>query len=183
MFIENETFKTIIPLNRKTLGEFAQNWQSWLGLPDASLLHLLTGLSKVSLPSQLGDVSWADLILHLVPSWREKGVKLEELKVPKNQVFETDKIKKVSSWRENGVKLLQKKYWYLISILSLTTEPITLKEMLTFLNYKNRTTFTENYLRPLRQTGLVTMTNLEKPTDPENKYIITEAGKLFLIGN
>jgi ATP-dependent DNA helicase RecG len=110
-------------------------------------------------------------------------VKPEALKVPKNQAFETGKIKKVPSWRENGAKLLQMKYWYLINILSLTTEPTTLKEMLTFWDYKNRTTFTENYLRPLRQTGLVTMTNPEKPTDPENKYIITEAGKLFLIGN
>jgi ATP-dependent DNA helicase RecG len=108
---------------------------------------------------------------------------LEELKVPKKQVFETDKIKKVSSWREKDVKLLQKKYWYLISILTLAAEPVTLKEMLAFLNYKNRTTFPENYLKPLRQTGLIKMTNPEKPTDPENKYRITEAGKLFLIGN
>ena len=113
----------------------------------------------------------------------KQGVKLEELKVPKNQVFDTDKIKKVSSWSENGVKLLQKKYWYLISVLSLATEPVTLKEMLTFLSYKNRTTFTENYLKPLRQTGLIKMTSPEKPTDPENKYVITEAGKLFLTAN
>lgn len=145
--------------------------------------HLEKGLAKIALPSSFGDVSWEDLILHLIPGWREKGVKLEELKVPKNQVFETDKIKEVSSWREKGVKLLQKKYWYLISILSLAAELVTLKVMLTFLNYKNRTTFTKSYLKPLRQTSLIKMTNPEKPTDPENKYKIAEAGKLFLIGN
>ena len=183
VFIENEPFKTIIPLNRKTLGDFAEEWQKWLELPEASLPHLQKGLAKTALPSSLGDISWEDLILYLIPGWRAKGVKLEELKVPKNQVFDTDKIKKVSSWSENGVKLLQKKYWYLISVLSLATEPITLKEMLTFLGYKNRTTFTENYLKPLRQTGLIKMTNPEKPTDPENKYVITEAGKLFLTAN
>lgn len=111
LFIENETFKTIIPLNRKSLGDFADNFQKWLGLPDETLPHLQNGLTKISLPSQLSDANWEDLILHLIPGWIEKGIKLEELKVPKNQMFEIDKIKKVSSWSENGVKLLQKKYW------------------------------------------------------------------------
>ncbi len=69
--------------------------------------------------------------------------------MPKNQAFETDKIKKDSSWREIGTKLLQIKYCYLINILSLTIELITLKEMLTFGDYKNRTTFTENYLEQI----------------------------------
>lgn len=182
LFIENETFKTIIPLVRKSFGEFAEKWQNWLGLPAETLPRLKEGLAKVSLPSQLGDVSWEDLILYLIPVWREKGVKLEELKAPKNQVFERDEIKKVSSWSQKGVKLLQKKYKYLISILSLTTEPATLKELLGWLDYKNRTTFSANYLRPLRQTGLISMTNPEKPNDPDNKYVITEAGKNFLIG-
>lgn len=183
VFIENEPFKTVLPLNRKTLGEFAQNWQWWLGLPDETLPHLLTGLSNVSLPSQLGDVSWEDLILYLIPSWREKGVKLEELKVPKNQVFELDKIKAIPSWSKNSSQLLTKKVWYLISILSLTTEPIGTKDLVNWLNYKNEKYFRDNYLKPLRQTGLVTMTTPQKPTDPENKYKITEAGKLFLSGN
>ncbi|MEP6904182.1 MAG: hypothetical protein ABJA66_20860 [Actinomycetota bacterium] len=75
LFIENEPFKTIIPLNRKTLGEFAKEWQKWLELPDASLPHLQKGLAKTALLSSLQDVSWEDLILYLGPGWRAKGVK------------------------------------------------------------------------------------------------------------
>jgi ATP-dependent DNA helicase RecG len=183
LFIENETFKTVIPLLRKTLGEFAQRLQWWLGLPNETLPHLLKGLSDTSLPSRLGNASWEDLILHLIPSWREKGIKLEELKVPKNQVFEVDKIKVIPGWSKNSPQLLTKKVWYLISIMSLATEPIGTKDLVNWLNYKNEKYFRDNYLKPLRQTGLITMTNPDKPTDPENKYVITEAGKLFLSGS
>jgi ATP-dependent DNA helicase RecG len=50
------------------------------------------------------------------------------------------------------------------------------------LDYKNPKTFRDNYLSPLRQVGFIELTNPEKPTDPENKYKITEAGKTFLGG-
>jgi len=50
------------------------------------------------------------------------------------------------------------------------------------IDYKNQKTFRNNYLSPLRQAGVIEFTNPEKPTDPENKYRITEAGKLFLGG-
>lgn len=182
LFVENETFKTIIPLQWKTLGDFAETFQKWLDLPDETLPHLQKGLASVALPSALSDASWEDLILHLVSSWHQKGVNLAELQVPQNQVFEDSEIKKVSSWAEKGVNLLQKKYWYLIGILSLTTKPATMKELLGWLSYKNRTTFTDNYIKPLRQTGLIAFTNPETPNDPDNKYVITEAGKAFLAG-
>lgn len=182
LFVENETFKTIIPLQWKTLGDFAETFQKWLDLPDETLLHLQKGLASVALPSALSDASWEGLILHLVSSWHQKGVNLAELQVPQNQVFEDSEIKKVSSWAEKGVNLLQKKYWYLIGILSLTTKPATMKELLGWLSYKNRTTFTDNYIKPLRQTGLIAFTNPETPNDPDNKYVITEAGKAFLAG-
>ncbi len=57
-----------------------------------------------------------------------------------------------------------------------------MKELLGWLQYKNRTTFTDNYIKPLRQTGLIAFTNPETPNDPDNKYLITEAGKAFLAG-
>ena len=47
-------------------------------------------------------------------------------------------------------------------------------------DYKNAKTFRDNYLKPLRESGLIVFTNPEKPTDPDNKYIITQQGKAFL---
>lgn len=182
LFNENETFKTIIPLKWKNLGDFSETFQKWLELPDKTLPHLHQGLDSVVLPATLSDTTWEELLLHLVSSWHQKGVNLPELQVPQNQVFTKDEIKKVSSWNEKSGNLLQKKYRYLIGILSLTTEPATMKELLDWLEYKNRTTFTDNYVKPLRQTGLLAFTNPEMPNDPDNKYVITEAGKAFLAG-
>ncbi len=49
-------------------------------------------------------------------------------------------------------------------------------------NYKNEKAFRDSYVKPLRSMGFIALTNEEKPTDPENKYVITEQGKAFLSG-
>ncbi len=181
-FIENDTFETTIPLKWRSFGEFAKTFHNWLELPESSLAHFQKGLSSVALPEVDSIESFEDLILYLVPSWHKKGTKLNVLNVPENQVFQEEDIKKVPSWDTKSTKLLEKKYRYLISILSFTTEPTTMKELLNWLNYRNRRTFTDNYIYPLRQAGLIDYTNPEKPTSPDNKYVITEAGKIFLAG-
>lgn len=181
-FIEDDTFKTVIPLQWKTLGDFAETFQNWLELPDETLPHLQKGLTSVSIPPTLAEASWEDLILHLVSSWAKNGSQLNELKVPKNQVSEKERIKLVPSWNINGSQLLSKKIWYLISILSLASEPVKTGDLVEWLEYKNEKYFRASYIKPLRQTGLLTLTNPKNPTDPENKHIITEAGKMFLAG-
>ena len=182
LFIENEPFKTIIPLKWKTLGDFASDFQKWLELPDETLPHLQKGLSSVALPASLFDTTWEELILHLVPSWTKIGANLPLLGIPKNQVFEEDKIKKVPSWTKIGANLLSNKLRYLISILILTTEPAKMVKLLEWMNYQNRTRFRESYVDPLRQAGFLSLTIPEIPNDPDNKYVITEAGKAFLAG-
>jgi len=182
LFIEDETFKTIIPLQWTTLGDFASNFQKWLELPDGTLPHLQKGLASVALPATLSDATWEELILHLVSSWGKKGTQLSALRMPENQVFREAEIKKVPSWKEKGTQLLRKKVWYLISILSLASEPVGTGELVGWLDYKNEKYFRDNYIKPLRKSGLITLTNPENPTDPENKQVITEAGKAFLAG-
>lgn len=182
LFIENDTFKTIIPLQWKTLGDFAETFQKWLDLPNETLPHLQKGLDSVALPATLSDARWEESILHLVSSWVQNGTQLAGLKLPKKQVFRPAEIKKVPSWNTNGTQLLRKKVWYLISILSLASEPIKTSELVGWLDYKNEKYFRDNYIKPLRRTGLLTLTNPENPTDPENMHIITEAGKAFLAG-
>ena len=108
--------------------------------------------------------------------------KLKELKWPDKQALTAEDIKKVPSWEQKGTKLVHKKIVYLISILLLTSEPISLDQIMTWLNYKNRKTFRDNYLKPLQRIEFVRMTNPDNPSDPEQRYVITENGKLFLAG-
>ncbi len=51
-----------------------------------------------------------------------------------------------------------------------------------WMEYKNRKTFRDNYIEPLQQVQFIRKTNPDNPNDPEQKYIITEKGKLFLAG-
>jgi len=144
--------------------------------------NLIEGLQTISLSPMLAKASWEELLLHLVPGWQEKGTQLPQLKWPDNQIAEKEKIKKVPSWQEKGTQLLRKKVWYIIGILSLSTKPVGLHKMMECFDYKNEKTFRENYIKPLREVDFITMTIPDKPTDPENKYVITGKGKAFLTG-
>ena len=87
---------------------------------------------------------------------------------------------KVPTWYKKSTNLLHKKIVYLLSILALCSEPISLNDLMKFMNYNNRKTFRDNYLIPLRKAGLIDMS--EKKNDPEQKYFLSESGKAFLGG-
>jgi ATP-dependent DNA helicase RecG len=182
LFLENDLFRTQIPLVFATLSRFSDFILNWLELPDDLKTHLETGLNKIQLDPDLESTDWEGLVLHLVPSWHEKGTKLRELRWPKKQALTADGIKKVPSWNEKGAKLLHKKIYYLITIMILCSNPIRIDEMMKYLQYKKRQSFREIYLIPLQQVGFITMTIPDKPNDPNQKYVITEKGKLFLAG-
>ena len=182
VFIENDTFITEIPLLFASLLKFVEKWNKWLGLNADFSMHFSAGFENVALPAALSNASWSEALLFLVPSWHKIGTQLRALDWPENQIFSDDKIKKVPGWTEKGTELLRKKVWYLIGILSLCTEPVKLKDLLLAFNYKNEKAFRDNYIKPLRSLDFITFTNEEKPTDPENKYKITEQGKAFLTG-
>jgi len=182
VFWENDTFKTELPLISVHLGLFAKQVHHWLELPEQYLPHLEKGLVSVPLSTTMAAASWEVVLLGLVPSWHQKGIQLEPLNWPENQRNTKPEIEKVPSWSQKGTELLTKKVWYLISILTITSEPVKMSELLNALDYKNQKTFRDNYLSPLRQVGFIEFTNPAKPTDPDNKYRITEAGKMFLGG-
>ena len=104
-------------------------------------------------------------------------------KLSKKQWINTKSdIKKVPSWNEKSAKLLHKKVKNLITILFLTSQPAKIEQMMNWMEYKKRQSFRELYILPLQNSGLIAMTNPEKPNDPEQKYVITEKGKIFLGG-
>lgn len=122
------------------------------------------------------------LKFHLVPRFHQKGTQLVPLNCFENQQHTVEELEKPPSWRQNGTELLAKKAWYLISILAMASEPVKMSELMAALNYKNQKTFRDDKLSSVRQAGSIKFTNPEKPTDPENKYRITQAGKTLLGG-
>lgn len=182
VFIEDDVFKTIIPLKVVTLSDFVDLIINWLQIVDHVRDHLLEGLRKLSLPASLFGASWQEVLLHLVPSWNEYGTKLKRLDWASNEVSDKDAIQKVPSWDKDGTKLLHKKTIYLIQVLTLTSKPISLDGILHAIGYKNRTSFRKNYLEPLENVEFVAKTIPDKPKSPDQQYQITEKGKLFLAG-
>ncbi len=89
---------------------------------------------------------------------------------------------KVPTWHESGTNFLHKKVMYIISILIICTTPISLSELMQFLEYANRKTFRDNYLSPLRKVGFIELTIPDNINDPEQKYKLTESGRAFLAG-
>jgi ATP-dependent DNA helicase RecG len=128
------------------------------------------------------DANWDQIILFLVPSWSKKGAKLEPHDWPDSQIVDESEIKKVPSWSEKGAKLLHKETSYLIRILLLTCVPISLNQLMKWMEYSKRQTFRKNYLFPLQQVGFVSMTKPDYKTAKDQKYTITEKGKQFLTG-
>ena len=182
VFLENDTFKTIIPLRFVNFGTYALSFINWLELDEKFTAHLIDGLAGIELPSAYFDLTWEQVLLQLVPSWHQKGTQLKSLDWYENQVFVENEIKKVPNWHEKGTQLLKKKNWYLMGILSLCSLPIAQSDLMAAFDYKNAKTFRDNYLKPLRESGLIVFTIPEKPTDPDNKYVITQQGKAFLGG-
>lgn len=64
----------------------------------------------------------------------------------------------------------------------LTTEPATIEQLLTWMDYKKRQSFREIYLLPLQNCELLSKTNPKKPNDPAQKYATTSKGRDFLGG-
>lgn len=137
----------------------------------------------MEMPDRLYDATFEDVLLDLVPGWVEKGTRLPELLFAKPQQLTKGEIEKVPGWNEKGTKLLHKKLWYVVGVLALCGQPTSLAQLMAFFDYKNRKTFRENYMNPLRRLGFIDSTIPEKLTAPDNKFVITEAGKAFLMGD
>jgi ATP-dependent DNA helicase RecG len=119
--------------------------------------------------------------LDLIPSWVERGTQLPEFLFAKPQQLTKEEVEKVPSWNEKSTQLLSKKIWYVVALLALCTTPTSFGQLMDFFQYKNRNTFRENYLNPLKQLGFIIATKPETPNAPDNKYVITELGKAFLM--
>jgi ATP-dependent DNA helicase RecG len=119
----------------------------------------------------------------------EKSAKFKNIEIGKNEIdtilspteksAKLDKEKRLSSI-EKVTKLPSKRLQYFINILLLSGIPVSVDDLVDILSFNHRTFFTENYLKPLYAVGFIRRTNPNKPTSPNQKYLITEQGKRFL---
>ena len=181
-FEEKEIFVTRLPLRHYTFGVYALKLSKWLSLPVDASEHLTKSLAEIEMPERLYDATFEDVLMDLVPSWVEKGTQLPEFLFAKPQRLTAEDMKKVPSWVEKGTQLLPKKIWYVVGVLALCGQPTSFGQLLEFFQYKNRTTFRDNYLNPLKQLGFLAPTKPDSPNASDNKYVITELGKAFLMG-
>lgn len=117
-----------------------------------------------------------------VPSRAKKSAKLPDYSGIDFQSIMKSAIKKVPGWNEKGAKLLAKKAFNLIRIMTLTTEPSAIEQLMNWMDYKKRQSFREIYLVPLQKCGIISKTNPEKPNDPEQQYVLTAKGRILLGG-
>lgn len=62
---------------------------------------------------------------------------------------------------------------------SMTSNPVSISELMSFVSSSNRESFRRNILKPLLEKGYVTMTSKDSPNNPKQQYILTEKGWRF----
>ena len=65
-------------------------------------------------------------------------------------------------------------------LLKMMREPASASELMPVAGQTNRTRFKRNYLDLLIGMGAVTMTDPDSPNSPQQKYVLTEAGRKVL---
>ncbi|MDR2970433.1 MAG: putative DNA binding domain-containing protein [Bacteroidales bacterium] len=185
VFIDQTLFRTIIPLVRYTMSYFADQWFRWLEVDEKWRPKLTESLKNIEIDGKLHKMSWEEQITSLISSWMEKVTKLNKkvTKLNKKEALIQNKIEeKCLSSTEKVTKLPSKRVQYFIDILLLSGSPISVDDLVDILSFNHRTFFNENYLKPLSTLGFIQRTNPDKPTSPNQKYLITEKGKRFLTG-
>lgn len=189
LFIEDDQFKTIIPLVGSTLGE-----------ERAMVFIELVGLDKLKLSSETIE---AIEVLDLAPeyveidnptelffadnnslgwSWNKKEVELKALRIKVNNELQSNPYFAGWSWNEKGVELFDKRSILLFKILLLCLTPQNIEDLQNLIEFNSRNKLREMYINPLRESGLLEYTIKDKPNSSHQKYVTTEKGRRFLGG-
>jgi ATP-dependent DNA helicase RecG len=184
IFIEDDKFRAIIPLSCPVFGDKAEKIISFLGFDKENFPeNSLAELKQLPLLQKLDEIEDTDMFLFQKgSSWVEKGSKLKTIRFQKISKLEFDDFKKGSSLAEKGVKLLPKRTINILKLLMISLVPMKVEELMQFMSFGSRDKFREQYLNLLRKEGLVEQTIRDKPNSPEQKYMLTEKGKMFLGG-
>jgi len=191
------------------MSDFTNEWFMWLELEEKWLPKLTDSLKNIEIDGQLQKMSWEEQISYLVPSWIEKVTKLHEKKGirldkkgHKSEIAQTSnnhyyeyfegtspyekghKLKEENRLNstEKPTKLPNKKIRYIVVILLMLGSSLSIDELMEIFQYNHKGKFRDNHIRPLEIAGFIKKTISDKPTAPNQKYVITEKGKRFLTG-
>ncbi len=167
--------------------QVGKNYELYLLLSKLSEVSLNTEkidrLKSFPLDLSLKDTSdWDELVLKLVGSWNQKSGELVNFRFLINNNKPIEEFKKVGSWDEKSGELLKKRGRILLSTLLLTILPASLEELAEILGYKSKERYRDDYVKPLKDNGLIEYT-LEQANDPNQQYQITQRGINFLVGS
>ena len=79
VFIDESLFRTIIPLVRYTMSDFANEWLNWLEIDEKWQQKLTESLENIEIDGQLHKMSWDEQISCLVSFWIEEVSTLKTL--------------------------------------------------------------------------------------------------------
>lgn len=189
LFIEDDQFKTIIPLASSRWGEEkAMAFIELVGLDKLKLkLETIEAIEALDLDpkhaeiSDINDLFFADGN-SLGWSWSKKEVELKSLRIKINSKLQIDDSFKGWSWSKKGVELLDKRTMTLFKILLLCLYPQSIEGIQKPIEFNSRNRLREMYLNPLREAGLLEYTIKEKPNSSNQKYLTTEKGRMLLGG-
>ncbi|NDV96902.1 AAA family ATPase [Dysgonomonas sp. 521] len=187
LFIEDDQFKTIIPLVGNILGEErASVFIELVGLDKSKLnsetIEAIEALDLAPDHTEISDIN--DLFFAegngLGWSWNRKGVELKSLRIKVNSLLKSNPSFEGWSWSEKGVELFDKRTIHLFKILLLCLTPKNIEEIQELVEFNSRNKLREMYINPLREAGLLEYTIKDKPNSSNQKYVTTEKGRRFL---
>ncbi len=181
VFIEDNIFKTEIPLLQRDLSPFTGCILDLLNIEN-NRSDIAEYLNEIPLSDEIEGVEQNDVIYNLVSRWNEEGIKMQNLDWAVTKAFSEENWEKVPRWDEKGTKMIPKKNIYLLQILLLCLEALPLDELLNKMGYSNKQSFRERYLLPLLSENLVERTLPDKPNSKYQRYKTSNKGRLFLGG-
>lgn len=182
-FIEDDQFTTIIPLKVSTIGNHSVNLMGLFSIATSEIdVEHQELLSELPLSSEVSSGSDEEFAQKYMGTLIKNGGNLIEVKLLKERYMKLYGNENMGSWKENGGNPISKKGRQLLKTLIGLLKEKSLEESARFLGFKNKESFRENYLNPLRKDFLVTLTIPDRPNDPNQKYIITDRGRSLLSG-
>ncbi|GAP72523.1 hypothetical protein SAMD00024442_34_23 [Candidatus Symbiothrix dinenymphae] len=185
IFVEDDQFRTIIPLVGSVLGEEKANiLMELVGLDKSKLSEeTINAIEALELAPEYAEITdYDELFFKKGGSWSKKGGEHKSLRLLINSELQFDDFKKGGSWGEKGGKLFAKRTLSIFQLLLITLSPKTAEEIQELTGFVTREKQRELYLHPLRSEEFLKHTIKDKPNSPDQRYITTEKGRQFLGG-
>ena len=152
VFLEDDIFTTEVPLIIFTWKPYAQQFVSLFGdISEQRRKRMIVNLEHLPVVSDnAGELADIDaFIIEKVSRWVEKGGKLKKSKVFGNKGISKILAEKAVRSAQKGGKLFDKRTEYIVSILALALEPVSILKLIEFFEYKERVKFKKMYINPL----------------------------------